>query len=179
MRIRLIFSTVILMTAGCDFSGARFISSGANGVGLVAHEGQIWMIPGNPILSDGTMGPQESLLHLLMVCPDMTGITNRGSESSFSPRHNRYALNWGTTTGTVSVAFSWDKRRDQVTVNKESYGRSTGNVFVIKREPSGRLITTQLPSVGPNVRGIEAVRYIRQQMSNDPVIARVKLLEDE
>jgi hypothetical protein len=152
---------------------------GHSGVGLAVHEGQLWTIPGSPILSDETTAPQESLLHLLVVCPDMTGITNRGSESSFAPRQNRYTLNWGTSTGHVSVAASWDKRTDLVTVSGASFGRATGNVFVVKREPSGRLTTTQLPSIDPNARAIDAVRYIRQQLSNDSVIAGVRLLEGE
>lgn len=179
MHIYAILSALILITTGCDFSGARFISSAASGVGLTVHEGEIWTIPGNPILSDGTAGPQQSLLHLLVVCPDMTGITNRGSGSSFAPGQNRYTLNWGTTTGHVSVAVSWDKRTDRVIVSGASFGRATGNVFVVKRETSGRLITTQLPSIAPNARAIDAVRYIRQQMSNDSVIAGVRLLEGE
>ena len=179
MRVYAILSTLILITAGCDFSGARFISSSDSSVGLAVHEGQLWTIPGSAILSDGTIAPQQSLLHLLVVCPYMTGITNRGSGSSFAPRQNRYSLDWGTSTGHVSVAVSWDKRTDRVTVGGASFGRATGNVFIAKREPSGRLTATQLPSIDPNARGIDAVRYIRQQMSNDSVIAGVRLLEGE
>jgi len=179
MRTHLMFSTLVLITAGCDFSGARFVSSGDSGVGLAMHEGQLWTIPGSPILSDGTTAPHQSLLHLLIVCPYMTGITNSGSESSFGSRQNRYAMNWGTSTGAVSVAVSWDKRTDRVTVSGASFDRATGNVIVVKREPSGRLVTTQLPSIGPNARAVDAVRYIRQQMSNDSVISGVRLLEGE
>jgi hypothetical protein len=179
MRNYVIFPALILITAGCDFSGERFISASKQSVALAEHEGQLWRIPGNPVLSDGTTGPQESLLHVLIVCPGMTGITNRGSEWSFAPGHDRYALMWGTPTGEVSVAVSWDKRADLVTVSGASYGRATGNVFVIKRDQSGRLVTTQLPSLAPNARPIDAVRSIRQRMSNDSVIASVRLLEGE
>ena len=77
------------------------------------------------------------------------------------------------------VIFRLWTRKGKASLLSRCVGRATGNVFVVKREPSGRLITTQLPSLGPDTLVVGAMRYIRQAMSNDPVIAGVRLLERE
>jgi hypothetical protein len=168
-----IFSIVALaLTTGCG--RPKFVAPNSGYVELATHNGFLWTIPGNPVLDDGTMGAQQNLLYVLVVCPHLAA-SEKGAETRYGGRVNSYVSRWGTSAGRVTVAVDWDKRTDTVTVDGQEFGRSTGSVFVVRRERSGTLSSTQLPSPATDLGSDHALRYIQQQMSTDPLIAALRL----
>lgn len=163
---------VVLAVIGCGRT--KFNAPSGGSVELSTYNGFLWIIPGNPVLDDGAMGAQQNLLHLLVVCPDLAA-SEKGTESRHGGRVNSYVSRWGTSAGPVVVAIDWDKRADTVTVGGKVFGRGTGNVFIVKRERGGTLSPTQLPSLTVDVGYDEALRYIQRQMSNDTIIAAIRL----
>jgi hypothetical protein len=161
-----------LTTTGCG--RARFIAPSAGSVELGTYNGFFWIIPGNPVLDDGTTGAQQNLLYVLVVCPDLAA-SEKGTETRYGGRMNTYIARWGTSAGSVSVAVEWDKHMDTVAVGGQTFGRSTGSVFVVKRERGGILSPTQLPRPKTDIDYDEALRYIQRQMSNDTIITGVRL----
>jgi hypothetical protein len=120
------------------------------------------------------MGEQQNLLYVLVVCPDFAA-SETGTGTRYGGRANSYVAHWGTSAGPVDVAVDWDKHTDMVTVGSQTFGRSTGSVFVVRRERSGTLSTTQLPSPSTDVRADQALRYIQERMSTDTLITAIRL----
>ena len=163
---------VALIISGC--SRPKFVAPSGGSVELATHNGFLWIIPGNPVLEDGTTGAQQNLLYLLVVCPDLAA-SEKGTESQHGGGINSYVSRWGTSAGPVAVAVDWDKRTDTVTVGGRTFGRSTGSVFVVMRDRAGILSPTQLPSPTADVGYDEALRYIQRQMSNNTIITAIRL----
>jgi hypothetical protein len=164
---------LIAVLCGCD--RPKFIAPGAGGVGLASHNGFFWIIPGYALVNNGTtMGSKENLLYVLIVCPDLAA-PERGNGTDFGQRYNTYRSFWGTRTGEVCVAVTWDKCADKVTIDKQQFSRDVGNTFVVIRQGTGTVRTTQLPSAGPDADANAAFKHIQQHMTNDPVIATVEL----
>ena len=161
-----------LTITGCG--RPKFIAPSAGSVELGTYNGFFWTIPGNPVLDDGTMGAQQNLLYVLVVCPDLAA-SEKGTETRYGGRMNSYIARWGTSAGAVAVAVDWDKHTDTVTVGGQTFGRRTGSVFVVKRERGGTLSPTQLPSPATDIGYDEALRYIQRQMSNDAIITAIRL----
>lgn len=167
---------VALVVIGCG--RPRFIAPSSGGVELATHNGFLWTIPGNPMLDDGTMGAQQNLLYVLVVCPDLAA-SEKGTETRYGGRMNSYIARWGTPAGPVAVAVDWDKHTDTVTVGGQTYRRSTGSVFVVKRERGGTLSPTQLPSPATDIGYDATLRYIQRQMSNDSIITAIRLPQED
>ena len=163
---------VAMVITGCG--RPKFVAPSGGSVELATHNGFLWTIPGSAVLGDGTMGAQQNLLYVLVVCPDLAA-SEKGTESQHAGRINSYISRWGTSAGPVAVAVDWDKHTDTVTVGGQTFGRSTGSVFVVKRERGGTLSPTQLPSPAMDIGYDEALRYIQRQMSNDTIIAAIRL----
>jgi hypothetical protein len=163
---------VALIFSGCG--RPKFIAPSSGSVELASHNGFLWTIPGSPLLDDGTMGAQQNLLYVLVVCPDMAA-SEKGTETRHGGRINSYASRWTSSRGPVSICLDWDKHTDTVTVGARTFGRSTGSVFVVRREPTGALSSIQLPSPSTDLGTGEALRYIQQHMSTDTVITEIRL----
>lgn len=166
------FFAVALAITGCG--RPKFVALSAGAVELASHNGFLWSIPGHPMLADGTTAPQQNLLYLLVVCPDLAA-SEKGTESRHGGRINSYVSRWRTPAGPVSVAVDWDKNEDAVTVGGKAYRRNTGNVFVVKRESGGALSCTQLPSPTTDFGYDQALGYIQQNMSTDEIITAIRL----
>jgi hypothetical protein len=147
-------------------------------VELASHNGFLWIVPGHALQEDGTLGDEQNLLYVLVVCPDLAA-TARGTETRHAPRVNTYVARWDTSRGPVTVAVDWDKRADKVTIGSKTFLRPAGNVFVVQRDRSGSLHTEQLSSVGSDANADEALRFIQRQMSHDSLIASIRLPQRE
>jgi hypothetical protein len=175
--MRTLAFTVLLMAAfagGCDISAAKFVAPSSGSVELASHNGFLWTVPGNAVLDDGTMGPQQNLLYILVVCPDMAA-NGKGTQTKYGARVNTYISHWETLAGRVAVSVAWNRRDDKVTIGTNTFARAKGNVFVVKREPTGALVSFQFPAIGRNVSPDKALDFIQHQMSNDAVVAAVRL----
>jgi hypothetical protein len=173
--VKAIYAGLLLVALLCGCGRQKFIAPSAGGVGLASHNGFFWIVPGNALLNNGTtMGPKENLLYVLIVCPGLAA-GERGNGTAFGQRYNTYRSFWGTCTGEVSVAVTWDKRADRVTIGKQQFSRDVGNTFVVIRQGTGSLRITQLPSAGPDADANAAFKHIQQHMTNDPLIATVEL----
>ena len=163
--------------SGCDIGiGVKFVAPSAELVGLASHNGMFWTVPGNAMLDDQTLGPQENLLYLLIVCPELAA-SGRGTGADYQPRVNSYISFWETKEEKVSVTVSWDKRADTVRIDQQKFKREAGSDFVVVRQPSGNLVATQLPSPGSNANPKTALSFIQKQMTNDALVASVRLAE--
>jgi hypothetical protein len=174
-------NTVLLLLIGalcsCDVgSSEKFIAPSSKSVELASHNGMFWTVPGNAVLNGQTMGPQENLLYLLVVCPGLAA-SGRGTATDYQQRFNAYISRWETQKGEVSVMVSWDKRADKVSIGKKQFKRKAGNTFVVVRQSSGNLVVTQLPSPGPDADAKTALNFIQKHMTNDALIASVRLPE--
>jgi len=174
MRAVVVSLVLLLMAAGCDISGAKFIAPSSRSVELGSHNGFLWTIPGSPLLKDGTVGIQQNLLYVLVVCPDLAA-SGKGTETRYGGRVNTYVSRWDTSGGPVSVRVNWDRRTDSVKIGNKTFARGTGNVFVVKRDRTGALAPLQLPSIDADLGSDEALRFIQRQISNDTVIAAIRL----
>ena len=178
-RLHLCLGLLLLAVfSGCDTgSSEKFIAPGDKGFGLASHNGSLLIVPGSPLLDNGrTMGPQENLLYLLVVCPGLAANAS-GNLTDFGQRSNTYIWQWETSKGQVSVRASWDKRKDEVSIGKQQFDRNAGSTFVIIRQSDGKLMVTQLPSPGPDADAKIALSFIQKHMTNDAEIASVRLAE--
>ena len=161
--------------SGCNIGSCeKFVASNAKSVELASPNGMFWTVSGNAVLNGQTMGPEENLLYLLVVCPGLAA-SGRGTATVYQRRSNAYISTWETQRGEVSVTVSWDKRADKVTIGKQQFNRAAGSAFVVIRQPDGKLVATQLPSPGPDVDPRTALNFIRKHMTNDALIASVRL----
>jgi hypothetical protein len=172
MRVAIIYTVVLALITGCG--RAKFVAPSSGYVELATHNGFLWTIPGKSLLDDGTMGAQQNLLYALVVCPDLAA-NEKGAETSYGGRVNSYVSHWGTSTSRVAVAVDWDKHTDTVKIAGQTFGRSTGRVFVVRRDRSGSLSSTQLPSPPRDLGPDHALRYIQQHMSTDAVVTSIRL----
>jgi hypothetical protein len=161
---------------GCNIGNSeKFVAPSAKSFGITPHNGYFWIIPGNALLDGGrTMGPPENLLYLLVICPGLSA-DSRGTATDYGQRSNAYSSEWTTSKGEVSVTVKWDKRADKVIIGEQQFNRNTGSVFVVIRQPDGKLVSTQLPSPGPDADGKTALNFIQKHMTNDALIASVRL----
>ena len=98
-----------------------------------------------------------------------------GTGSTYRARVNTYFSFWKTPTGKVTVAVDWDKRADKVHIGQQEFNRGAGDVFVIIRQPDGRVVSTQLPSAGPDADPKTALEFIQKHMTNDSLVASIRL----
>ncbi len=162
---------------GCDIaSGVKYVAPSAMSVGLESHNGRFLTVPGNAVLNGQTMGPQENLLYVLVVCPGLAA-SGHGTGTDHQPGVNAYTSFWETPNGEVSVTVKWDKRADTVSIGEHRYQREAGSAFVIVWQPNGVLDVTQLPSPGPDADAKTALGFIQKRMTNDALIAGVRLME--
>ncbi len=161
----------------CDIGrSAKFIAPSNRLVELASHNGFLWTVPGNAVLDGGrSMGPQQNLLYLLVVCPDI-GADKKGSGTTFGTV-NRYESHWGTRNGKVSVAVVWNRSTDTVTVGQQKFERGAGGVFVIIRRQDGTITTRQLPSPAEDADEKRILRFIQQRLTNDALVASIRLTE--
>src|SRR2546423_1614278 len=95
---------LFLIAVGCSKGSEKFFSNRDTSVELASHNGFLQTVPGNAILEDGrTMGPQENLLYLLVICPYLAA-ESRGTGTDYGKRFNSYISLWDTTQGHISVA---------------------------------------------------------------------------
>ncbi len=170
-------SIVSLLAAALILTGCgrpKFVAPSSGSVELATHNGFLWTIPGSPLLDDGTMGAPKNLLYVLVVCSDLAA-SEKGTGTRYGGRENSYVSRWGSAAGPVVVAVDWDKHTDTVTVGSQTFGRSTGSVFVVRRERSGTLSATQLPGPSTDVGSDQALRYIQERMSTDTLITAIRL----
>ena len=126
------------------------------------------------MLEHGTLGKQQNLLYVLVICPDLAA-SGKGTETKYGGRVNRYVSRWDTFGGPVSISVDWDIRADTVTIGRKTFVRKAGNVFVAKRDRAGGLVPVQLPSIGTDADPNDALHFIQRRMSNDMVVAAIRL----
>jgi len=160
----------------CDIgTGEKFIVTSATGCDLGSHNGTLCIVPGNSLVGHGrTMGPPENLLYLLIVCPGIAASAH-GQSTEYGHPVNVYSSAWATDKGTVSVRVRWNKRSDKVLIGNLELNRGAGNMFVVERQPTAKLVVTQLANAGPNLGAEAAVAFIRQHMTNDALVASIRL----
>ena len=155
--------------------GPRYVAPSGKSMDLTSDSGVFWIIPGNELLDGGrTMGPQENLIYLLIVCPHLK-VVEHGTGSTHGVRVNSYYSFWKSAGGEVSISLDWNKRTDKVIIGKEQFNRKVGNVFVVVRQPTGNIMTRQLSGLGSNADASAALTFIKNQIANDAVIANVRI----
>jgi hypothetical protein len=177
-RKAVLLIVVLGLLPGCRLaSGEKYIAPSANSMDLVSHPGVFWIVPGHALLDGGrTMGPQQNLLYLLIVCPKLSA-SARGTATDYGESLNVYLSNWETTQGKVSISVAWDKRADMVTIGKDRFKRREGSVFVVVRQSHGELVSSQLPNPHRDLDANDALRFIQERMKDHEIVSEVRLAQ--
>ena len=172
LSLSLLLTVVVV---GCGVQRGRFTTSGEDLRVLSSHPGCIDIVYGQAgERFNENSRPLQNLIYLLVVCPDIQ-VQGSGSSSDYGRYVTRITYTWDTRAGTISVPLLWDREADTVAISGQTYGRDKGNVFVVRRESNGRLAGQQLASLGPHAQFAEVLQHVRQQLTNDELIASLRL----
>lgn len=168
------FALLVLM-CGCGAQRGLSTTSGEHSQALSPDVGCIDIVSGSALKRrSGADASEQNLLYLVIVLP---GLKARGSGSSgdYGTYVTTLTFHWETETGSASVPVQWDRQRDTVSVSKQTFVRSKGNVFLVRREASGALTAKQVASLGPHANCSAVLHHLRQQLPNDELIASLQL----
>lgn len=182
-RVRFFCQATVLLVVvcittfcGCDIgTDNQFITAETSCGELRSPTGVWWVVPGYALEDKGRkMGAQGNLIYLLVVCPELSPIMRR-TAVAYGGAINNYVSEWGTSTGKVSIAASWNKRSDKVAIGKQEFERDRGNILVVIRKPSGELSCTQLASPASSLDRKSLLKFIKEKLPGEPVIQSAEL----
>jgi hypothetical protein len=159
-----------LIIIGCDVQRGRFVTTGDRSAAL-SQVGLVDIVEG---YSNDKDALSQDLVYVLVVCPDVKA---HGSGSGIDMERYSTALNysWDTESGKFSIQVQWNRDSDLVAIGDKKYARDKGNVFVVRREMNGEIVSQQLPSLGTHAAFSEVLRHVQQQLTNDQFIASLKM----
>jgi hypothetical protein len=121
-----------------------------------------------------SVGLTENLVYLVVACPGL--VSSGTAESSKGDTVvNVFTYTRKTPSGSVPISLKWDRRDDIVTMGGQRFGRETGNVFTVRREMNGQIISRQVSSLGPNADFPSLLRHVREQLPNDKIIDSLRI----
>ena len=168
------FITIVLLLAfavvGCNVQRGHFITTGSRATAL-AEVGLIEIVEG---YSNDNDAVSQDLVYVLVVCSDGK-VHGSGSSIDIGKYVTSLNYSWDAETGGISAQVQWDRGSDTVLIGENKYGREQGNVFVVRREPDGKMVGQQLPGLGTHAAFPEVLRHIQQHLTNDQLIASLKL----
>jgi hypothetical protein len=171
-----LFLILSLGMIGCGVQGGRFTTTGSESNALAPNVGCIDIITGlNKKQADETgLSDEQNLLYILIIT---SGIQEHGSSGSNDYGRFVTTLNhsWNTDKGTFAVSIPWNRETDMVTIGKQEFLREKGNVFVVKLNAAGEIVSQQFASLGSHSNFQQMLDYIHQQLPNDKLISSVKL----
>jgi len=181
MNVRKIFPiivavvvVVVLLVLGivnCPFQLGRFTTDADRSVAVLPQPGFIEIVEGTASGSDAL---HQDLLYLLIVCPDVQ-THGSGSGMKMDTFVTTLDYTWDANPDRISIQVKWNRETDKIVIGNQKFSRETGNVFVVRREASGKISSFQLPSLGPHASFPEVLEHIQQEMPNDRFIADLKL----
>jgi len=162
---------LLVLMAGCGVQRGLFCTTGGQSQALSPIPGCIDIVSGRAL--SGADTSDQNLLYLVIVLP---GLQTRGSGSSsdYGTYVTTLLFHWETGTGSVSIPVQWDRQRDTVSVSNQTFVRSKGNVFVVRREADGALTATQAGSLAHGNAPM-VLRHLREQSPQDELIASLRL----
>jgi len=155
---------------GCDAQRGHFSTTGDRSTSL-SQVGLVDIVEGH---SNDKDAPSQDLMYVLVVCP---GVEAHGSSSGIKMEQYLTILNysWNTGSSGISVQVQWNRDSDIVSIGDKSFARDKGNVFVVRREAGGKIAGQQLSSLGMHAAFPEVLRHAQQELTNDQLIASLKL----
>lgn len=151
--------------------------TGQRGVSLSSgHVGQLSVVYGRS--PENERPALRNWLYLLIICPDVQAADSQSHASGINRDVMSFPLfhyDWGTQSGTVHVSFRWNMWLDYISIGEQKFKRKDGNVFVVVRNPDGKLTARQCGSLGPLADTPEVVRHIRAQVPKDVLVAAVRV----
>ena len=75
------------------------------------------------------------------------------------------------------MELSWDRRADRVSAGGATFDRQRGNVFVLVRDPSGKVTVTQAGPLDAGLDAAAALPRIQSLLPNDSPAKAVKLAD--
>lgn len=164
-----------LVVIGCGDQRGRFTTNGEDSRALSSQPGCIDLVYGYATeQSNANTSQLQNLIYLLIVCPGIQA-QGSGTSSDYGRYVTRIIFTWDTKAEKISVPLVWDREADTVAISGQKYAREKGNVFVVRRESNGKLAGQQLASLGPHAQFAEVLQHVRQQLTNDELIASLKL----
>jgi hypothetical protein len=163
---------LIFGLAGCDVQDGRFVTTGDESYPLLSPVGSIDIVDGEE--RNAALVNDQHLLYILVIAPD---IQEHGSSSGSD--YGKYVTTlshtWTTEKGELSVSFSWDRQTDTVTIGKQKFIRTNGDVFVARINTNGEVSRQQLANISPHPNCQMVLQYIQQQLPNDKLISSIQL----
>jgi hypothetical protein len=178
MRDMLLFALILaLFVPACDMGGGSFCATGTESVGSTTYVGCLSTVKGRAVQNGHAIGERQSLLYLMIICPDVTAAANQGSGGGVEGNpmiKPKIYYEWQTTNGPVRVSFEWDTRKDRILVGGQEFMRPNGNVFVIERQPNGKLFAQQCGTLGSNASLGDVAYEIRRKLPGDHFVSSAK-----
>jgi hypothetical protein len=163
---------MMLGSAGCDVQHGRFITTGDTSYPLLSPAGSIDIVDGHE--RNATFINDEQLLYILIITPAIQA-HGSSSGSDYGKYVTTLSHTWMTEKGILNVSISWDRQTDTVTIGKQKFIRSNGDVFVARVNANGEISGQQLANISPHPNCQMVLHYIQQQLPNDKLIASTQL----
>jgi hypothetical protein len=163
---------VMLWSAGCDVQRGRFVATGVTSYPLQSPVGSIDIVDGHERKAD--LISDEHLLYILIITPAAQE-QGAGGSNTYGKYVTTLNHSWRTEKSTFSASISWDRQADIVTIGKQQFNRSNGNVFVAHLDADGEISGQQLASIESHSNCQKVLQYIQQQQPNDKVISSIQL----
>jgi hypothetical protein len=155
----------------CPFQLGRFTTDASRSIAISPEKGLIEIIEGTP---NGLDALHQDLLFLLVVCPNIQ-THGEGSGMKMDTFVTTFNYSWGANPGAISIQVRWNRQTDKILIGDQKFIREKGNVFVVERETSGKIIGYQLSSLGSHAGFQEVLDHVQREMPNDKVISSLKL----
>jgi hypothetical protein len=169
-KFAIITCLLALLITGCDAQRGRFTTTGDRSTAL-SQVGLVDIVEGYPNNNDAL---SQNLMYVLVVCPNVKA---HGSSSDIKMEKYLTVLNysWNVESGSISIQVPWNRDSDTVFIGDKSFVRGKGNVFVVRREASGKIAGQQLSSLGMHAAFPEVLHHVQQELTNDKLIASLEL----
>ena len=168
-----------LAIIGCGAQRGRFVTTGSRSYALDPVVGDIEIVTG---FSNSEGSDEQNLLYIVAVCPGVqrssTIQISENSGTDFGKYVTTLDHTWNNSAGSETVTIRWDRRADIVSIGKQEFIRGNGNLFVVRSEAGGKIMSQQLESLGPHVGAQGVLQSISNQLSNDRTITMLKLLRE-
>ena len=175
-RLLMILALAAAAMPGCGVQRGRFTATGERSVAVLPVPGFVQIVSGYGPAPDGTTNSPQNLLYLLVICPGIQ-VQGSGSSTDYGEKTTRINHTFETPAGILSLPVIWDRQADTVEVGGRVYPRERGNVFLVRREPNGKLESQQLPDLGPSADFPDVLRHVREHTTNDSLLASLKLVQ--
>ena len=176
-QLNLIVFWTLTALLGCD-DGAQygqFVINSNSSSAVSGIAGYLTVVRGDltPLTSRST--GQQPLMYILVVAPGVKGFGS-GTSACHGNYVSSWIWTWQTSTGTVSIELSCDRRTGIVTAGGTTFGWKLGSAYVLVRDMSGNVSATQVGTIDAGVDRFVALQQIQAKLPQTSAAKTVTLV---